>query len=180
LIGDDSKERALKPFANHSYHAEGVMLDIDIPDFGQLRLEHLVLDYNGTLAGDGQLLAGVAERLRTLSARLNIHVLTADTFGSVKSSLAGLPCQVVILPPGNQDRGKLNHIEQLNPATCVCIGNGRNDRLMLEAAALGIAVLQEEGASASALTAADVVCPSILAALDLLTHPDRLVATLRC
>ena len=121
------------------------MLNIDIPDYGQLQLEHLVLDYNGTLACDGNLLAGVAERLRTLSTRLNIHVLTADTFGSVKSELTGLPCQTAILPPGNQDNGKLNYVEQLNPATCVCIGNGRNDRLMLKAAALGVAVLQEEG-----------------------------------
>lgn len=156
------------------------MLEIDIPDFGQLQLKHLVLDYNGTLACDGQLLEGVAERLSILSARLNIHVLTADTFGSVKSSLAGLPCQTDILPPGNQDNGKLSYVEQLNPATCVCIGNGRNDALMLKAAALGIAVFQKEGASTLAFTVADVVCPGISVALDLLIHPDRLVATLRC
>ena len=159
---------------------EGIVLEINIPDYGQLRLEHLVLDYNGTLAYDGQLLAGVGRRLSTLSAQLKIHVLTADTFGSVNSALTGLPCQVVILPPGNQDKGKLSYVGQFHPATCVCMGNGRNDRLMLKAAALGIAVLQEEGASVSALTAADVVCPNILAALDLLTHPNRLVATLRC
>lgn len=156
------------------------MLQIDIPDYGLLQLEHLVLDYNGTLACDGQLLDGVGERLSALSARLKIHVLTADTFGSIKSTMSNWPCQITILPPGNQDNGKLSYVDQLNPATCVCIGNGRNDRLMLKTATLGIVVLQEEGTSVSALTAADVVCSNILAALDLLNHPDRLVATLRC
>jgi soluble P-type ATPase len=61
----------------------------------------------------------------------------------------------------------------------VCIGNGRNDRLMLAESALGIAVVLGEGAAAVTLAAADVVCTDILAALALLTHPLRLVATLR-
>ena len=50
---------------------------------------------------------------------------------------------------------------------------------MLEAAALGIAVVQRECASADALKAADVIAPDIVAALELLTHPLRLAATLR-
>ncbi len=50
---------------------------------------------------------------------------------------------------------------------------------MLAAAALGIAVPGPEGAAAVTLAAADVVAPDILVALDLLTHPQRLVATLR-
>jgi soluble P-type ATPase len=61
----------------------------------------------------------------------------------------------------------------------VCIGNGRNDRLMLEEAGLGIAVVQREGAAVPTVLAADVLAPDILAALDLLTHPLRLLATLR-
>jgi soluble P-type ATPase len=50
---------------------------------------------------------------------------------------------------------------------------------MLAASALGVAVLLEEGASSLSLSAADVVCRDILSALDLLTHPLRLTATLR-
>ena len=49
---------------------------------------------------------------------------------------------------------------------------------MLEAAALGVAVLQEEDAAVEALMAADVVVPHILAALNLLLWPQRLIATL--
>ncbi|MCA9958568.1 MAG: HAD hydrolase family protein, partial [Anaerolineales bacterium] len=64
-------------------------------------------------------------------------------------------------------------------AACVAVGNGRNDALMLQAAALGIAVLQAEGTAVVTLTAADVVTPTILDALALLTEPRRLIATLR-
>ena len=53
------------------------MLQFDIPGYGALRLEHLVLDYNGTLACDGILIEGARERLGALSNELKIHVLTA-------------------------------------------------------------------------------------------------------
>ena len=62
---------------------------------------------------------------------------------------------------------------------CVAIGNGRNDRLMLRDAVLGIALVQTEGAAAEAIANADVVCTHILDALDLLANPLRLAATLR-
>jgi len=155
------------------------VLTIDIPGYGELRLEHLVLDYNGTLAGDGQLIGGVGQRLDALVESLQIHVITADTFGSVRTALRGLPCKLAILPPGQQDEGKRAYVAQLGFEASVCVGNGRNDRLMLEAAALGIAVLQTEGAASVTLSAADLVVPDILAALDLLARPNRLVATLR-
>jgi hypothetical protein len=70
-------------------------------------------------------------------------------------------------------------VQSLGTEWTVCIGNGRNDHLMLEAAALRIAVLQQEGTAAEALTA-DVMVPDILAALNLLLQPRRLIATLTC
>ena len=155
------------------------MLEIDVPGYRKLRLEHLVLDYNGTLACDGKLLPGAGERLKELSSRLHIHVLTADTFGLAGSELAGTPCKLSILPPEGQDAGKLRYVQKMGADVTVAIGNGRNDRLMLEGSALGIAVLQREGAATEALLASDVVCPGILDALDLLLHPLRLIATLR-
>ncbi|KAA3658736.1 MAG: ATPase P, partial [Chloroflexi bacterium] len=36
------------------------MIEVNIPDFGQLALDYLVLDFNGTLAVDGRLLPTVA------------------------------------------------------------------------------------------------------------------------
>jgi len=152
---------------------------IKIPGNKALQLEHLVLDFNGTLACDGRLIQGVRARLKDLANQIKIHVLTADTFGGVASELQGIPCEVSIIARENQEKRKLAYVEELGAGVSVSIGNGRNDRLMLKASALGIAVIQEEGTAIEALHSADVVCNGILAALDLLTHPLRLAATLR-
>ncbi|UCD80646.1 MAG: ATPase P [Desulfobacterales bacterium] len=155
------------------------MIEIDIPGFKILRLNHLVLDYNGTLACDGKLLPGVQERLRALSDELSIHVLTADTFGQARTYLDDIPCEVSVIAAEYQEIGKLTYVNEIGAQHSVCIGNGRNDRLMLKEAALGIAVILEEGAAIETLLAADVVCTGIVPALDLLRRPLRLTATMR-
>jgi len=155
------------------------MLEIVIPGPPKLRLEHLVLDFNGTMACDGVLLEGVPSLLDALSKHLSIHVLTGDTFARAAEALAGLPCTVTILEPSDQAEAKLDFMQRLGPSRTVSIGNGGNDRLMLGAAALGIGVVQTEGASVEALNAAKVVAPHIHDALQLLLKPRRLVATLR-
>ena len=155
------------------------MIEINLPGAQLLRLSHLILDYNGTLAADGSLLPGVAERLGTLAKHLEIHILTADTFGSVRNQVAHLPVQLAVIPPEKQAQAKAAYLEKLGPANAAAIGNGRNDALMLKEAALGIAVMQTEGAATAALLAAEVVTAEIVDALDLLLHPDRLKATLR-
>ncbi|MEJ5198635.1 MAG: ATPase P [Anaerolineae bacterium] len=155
------------------------MIEITIPGDGSLRLSYLVMDYNGTLACNGVLLDGVAERLTELSKHLSLYVLTADTFGTARAVLADLPCTVHILPQVGQDHAKMAFVSQLGRTEAVCIGNGRNDKLMLQAAALGIAIVGPEGAATDAVLAADIVVPNIQVALDLLLHPLRLVATLR-
>lgn len=155
------------------------MIEITIPGFKHLQLAHLVLDYNGTLAVDGCLLDGVSGRLQKLANSLNIHIVTADTFGRVQTAMADLPCSIHILSLNAQDEAKREFVRQLGADQTVCIGNGRNDRLMIQQAALGMAVLLSEGAFGGTLTDADVVCTSITDALDLLVHPLRLTATLR-
>jgi soluble P-type ATPase len=52
-----------------------------IPGWYNLELRHLVLDLNGTIAVDGQVLPDVAERLTEISAELTVHLVTADTRG---------------------------------------------------------------------------------------------------
>ena len=155
------------------------MLQFAIPGFGSLRIEHLVLDYNGTLAEDGKLLPGVRRRLQTVSSMLALHVLTADTFGFARNQVRGVTCKLTILPAKGQDTAKRSYVERLGRARVACIGNGRNDRLMLKAAALGIVVTQKEGAASAAIAAADLIVPDIIAALELFTKPLRLTATLR-
>ncbi len=69
------------------------MINIDIPGFGKLQLTHLVMDYNGTAANDGRLLPGVVEALTLLAKKIEIHIITADTFGLAAAQLAELPIQ---------------------------------------------------------------------------------------
>ena len=156
------------------------MIEVTIPDFGTLQIEHLVLDYNGTLACDGRLLPGVSALLDRLSVYLRIHILTADTFGSVRKTFAESRHIVSVLPSGNEAEEKAGYVRKLGSRSTVCIGNGRNDRLMLKEAVLGIAVIQKEGTSPETLLNANIVIPDIRAALELLLHPQRLIATLRC
>ena len=154
-------------------------MKLDIPGRRPLRLAHLVLDYNGTLAIDGEVLSGVRGRLTRLARTMRLHVVTADTFGKARRELGGMPCRIVILGAARQDRAKAAYVRRLAPRNCVCIGNGRNDRLMLRAASLAIATIQGEGAAVASLLEADIVVTDVRDALDLLLNPLRLVATLR-
>lgn len=155
------------------------MITVDVPGRGKLTLKNMVLDFNGTMALDGVLLPGVAERLNALSANLNIYVLTADTFGTVCSACSGINGKVEVLSELLGAPEKLNFIKKLGVQETVTIGNGTNDSLMLTEAALGILILGPEGASGKALTAADVVVTDINHGLDMLLSPKRLIATLR-
>src|SRR2546428_6498668 len=152
-------------------------MQVAIPGFGTLRLQHLVLDYNGTLALDGRPWPGVKPGLKRLARSVRIHVVTADTFGKARTGLRGVDCKLEILAGGGEDRAKAAYVRRLGPGRVVGIGNGRNDRLMLRVAAVGIAVVQAECASTEAVAAADLVARSVIDALDLLLQPRRLVAS---
>ncbi len=155
------------------------MIRLTIPGRGDIQLQHAVFDVNGTLAVDGVLIDGVVERLNRLREQLQIHLITADTHGRQAEIDAQLGLTAHRMQPNHERQQKAALVSELDRHTTVAIGNGNNDVWMLEAAAIGIAVLGREGLSAEAMRAADVVTPSILDALDLLLNPARLVATLR-
>ncbi|MBN1311885.1 MAG: HAD family hydrolase [Anaerolineae bacterium] len=155
------------------------MLALSIPGKGDLVLRHIVLDVNGTLAIDGCLIDGVAERLDALKEQLEIHLLTADTHGKQAAIDARLGFAADRVAPGGEAEQKAEFVERLGGEHVIAVGNGANDAGMLRAAAVGIAVLGPEGLSSAALQAADVIAPSILNALDMLLVPGRMVATLR-
>ncbi|MHB8126521.1 MAG: HAD family hydrolase [Desulfitobacteriaceae bacterium] len=156
------------------------MIEISIPGHGQLSLEVLVLDYNGTLALDGLVPIHVQEIITTLAKLLEIHIITSDTFGSVAVQCKELPVQINILETKNHAQEKADYLNQFGERMVVAIGNGANDKLMLKKAHLGIVVLGTEGCSSLALIAADVIVKDIKDALELLINSQRLIATLRC
>jgi soluble P-type ATPase len=155
------------------------MFELDIPGFGPVRLEHLVSDFTGTLSMDGRLLPKVRDQLNIIAGFMKIHILTADTFGMAKVEMEGIPCDIVILTGENHDVQKEEYVTKLDAERVIAFGNGNNDRRMLRAARVGMAVSQGEGCSVEALFAADVHVTSAQIGLDLLLHPKRLKATLR-
>ncbi len=155
------------------------MIAIIVPGYKELSLVHLVLDYNGTLALDGEIFDSVRTLLNKVAEHLELHIVTADTFGKAKSILVGIPCELSILTGDCQAEAKQQYVRNLGSGRTVAIGNGRNDRFMVKEAALGIAVIEKEGTAVETLLAADIVCGNIPDALELLLNPKRLIATLR-
>ena len=155
------------------------VLTIEIPGRGNYDLRHLVLDVNGTIACDGEVIAGVTSRLTELTRQVEVHLITADTRGRQAAIDAQLRLQAVRISPKNERFQKAAFVERLGSSYVCAIGNGANDADMLRVARLSIAVIGGEGLAVETLSTADVVVSHINAALDLLLFPMRLVATLR-
>lgn len=144
-----------------------------------LELENLLLDLNGTLTTDGHLIAGVKPRVESLKNKLNIYLLTSDTLGcgaKIAEEL-DIPFFKVNGEVGGSD--KRDFLKSVNAEKTAAIGNGYNDSLMLEDAAVSIAVIGNEGCCVHALLKADIVVANITEALELLINPVRITATLR-
>ncbi len=155
------------------------MIELSIPGRGNLRLEHLVTDVNGTLAIDGILMDGLAKRIASVRDRLRVHLLTADTHGRQAVIDQQLNLVATRLIEGNEQEQKRAFVEKLGADHVLAIGQGANDASMLKAAALGICVMSAEGAAVETILAADLVVPNIFNAFDLLDKPIRIIASLR-
>ena len=152
---------------------------IEIPKFKKLNLTDIVCDYNGTIAKDGTVIPQIKSLIKKLSKEYSVHVITADTFGSVKKQLEKDNVNIKILSSNNHTKEKAKFIKKLGYKNCVAIGNGNNDAKMLQKAKLGIAILGDEGCSKDTLLSADIVCKSSTEALSLFLNSNRLIATLR-
>jgi P-type E1-E2 ATPase len=155
------------------------MIEVNIPGRQTNRFEYLVLDLNGTIALDGEVIPGVEERWEVLRDNIIVTIVTADIHGNAEVIGQSLEVKIHRINAGSEDTQKSELVNELGREHTVCIGNGTNDVSMLKEAALGICVIGHEGASVEAVMSADLVVHDINHALDLLLHPDRLVATLR-
>jgi len=157
---------------------EGEMISINIPGWGGMDIENMVIDLNGTLAIDGKIPQEVKERIVKLSEMAKLYILTSDTHGTALEECRDLRVKLVIIEGQESEKGKFEFIKSLNLEKTVAIGNGNNDKIILKEAALGIAVLGEEGLSVSAVKNADIMVKNIFDALDLFLKPKRLIATM--
>lgn len=152
---------------------------IEIPHFKTLNLQHIVCDYNGTIAKDGMVLPEIKALFEALSKHYTLHVITADTFGSVHAQLEGYDVNIKVLSTEYHTEEKAAYITQLGKEACVAVGNGNNDAAMLMHASVGIAIMGDEGCAKDALMGSDVLCKNITEALSLVLESKRFVATLR-
>jgi len=155
------------------------MVNVPIPGWGELSIEYLMVDFNGTAALDGKLKKEVKEAIEKISRYIKVFIITADTYDTVDAELGS--SNVTFIKVGKSASGdeKAKVVRELGPERIVAIGNGANDAAMVKEAALGIAVIGEEGCSTALIKEADVVVTDITKALGLILHPERLVATLR-
>jgi len=153
--------------------------NINIPYYKSLQLRHIVLDYNGTIAKDGILKEEVKTLLPLLCDTYTVHVITADTFGSVLAQMQDFHVIVKILQTDNHTAEKAAYIDSLGKDHCVAMGNGNNDAHMLKNAILGLAVIGDEGCATPTLLSSDITCHSVKDALEFVLNEKRIIATLR-
>ncbi len=154
-------------------------ITITIPHFKTLTLRHVILDYNGTLAEDGALKEEAKRLLDDLALQYRVHVITSDTFGSVQDQLEHFDVTIKVLKSDDHTAEKAAYIDELGSGQCAAVGNGNNDAAMLKKAALGIALIGDEGCSTQTMLNSDIVSRSIKDAMKLLLSEKRLIATLR-
>lgn len=153
------------------------MLALNIPGRGQFNMNHLILDFNGTIAFNGKLIPDVAERIMLLSKDVDIHVITADTNETVARQCSVLPVSVQILRSDDHTGEKGGFVRGLNGV--ICMGNGANDEAMFAESDIAIAINGKEGCATATLLKSDMVIDNINDALDLLLNPKLVTATLR-
>ena len=155
------------------------MLHFTIPGRGDFVIKNLILDLNGTIAFDGNIILGVKKRLPLLANHVNIFVVTADTNKNAEQLVKDLNVTLFKIYKENEDSQKLDLVIENGKNETISIGNGTNDVSMLKESSIGICVLGREGAATEAILASNIAVPTINDALDLLLKPHRLIATLR-
>ena len=72
------------------------MIKITIPGRGNYAIKNLILDLNGTIALDGNIIGGVKEKLAMLSQKLDIFLVTADTNKNAERLVRDLPVKLYL------------------------------------------------------------------------------------
>jgi len=154
------------------------MIPIDRPGQGNLEIDFILIDFEGTLASDRRVHPKAKDKINLLSKHAKIYILTKEGKEQVMEVLRKVKAEIIHFAEGDVSVRKLDLLRQLGANRTVAIGNGRDDVLMIEEAALGICVISREGTAAETIQKADAVVSNILDALDFLLKPLRQKATL--
>lgn len=154
------------------------MIKVDIPGRGKYEIENAVFDYNGTVAVNGDMSKNTQKNLKKLSEYVNIYILTADTYGTVKKKCENLPVSVEVFPTHDAADYKEKIVSSLSGQS-ICFGNGYNDIKMFDVADLSICIIEGEGCAGKLLSHSDIIVKSIDDAFELVFNTNRIKATLR-
>ncbi len=155
------------------------MISVSIPGWGDLNIEYLVVDYNGTCAFDGKIKEQARDLMEKISRYIKVFIITSDTYGNIDNEVNTIGFSIIKVNKEESGAEKARIVRELGPEKVAAVGNGANDAMMLKEAALGIGIIGEEGCANSVLKEADLITKDINDALNILLHPERLVATLR-
>ena len=82
------------------------MVRIEIPGIDTIKVNNLVLDFNGTIATDGVIDRGIKDKIEELSQKIKVYILSADTRGNLEEITKEMGAEVVTIPSGNGSEGK--------------------------------------------------------------------------
>lgn len=155
---------------------------LDIPGFGRRVIRTVISDFTGTLSYGGKIAPATKSRLRRLLRLVDLHVITADSYGTAGPQLAGI-AEPHMLRSRPHDIEKRAFARRFDLRHVAAFGNGNNDRLMMQAVRAGggiaIAVDNGEGCAVDTLRRANIFITGAANALDLLLNPTAAKATLR-
>lgn len=154
------------------------MITIHRPGQGDLEIEFILIDFEGTLASDRRVHPKAKDKINLLSKRTKIYILTKEEKERVEETLKKVKAEIIYLNEGESLQKKLDLLRRVGAARTVAVGNGVDDAPVLEESGLGLCILGKEGSSSEAMKKSDLVFMNILDALDFLLKPLRQNATL--
>lgn len=144
---------------------------------GEIELNTIILDLNGTLAVNGKVVEGVKERIAKLKELgFKILLFSGDQRGNAAQIVQELGIE---LQRATTTEEKEALTLKLDCEKTVAIGNARIDIGTFKPCKLRIGTLQAEGIHSAILQYIDVLVPSICDALDLLLNESSFNATMK-
>lgn len=148
-----------------------------VPEVGEIEINTIVFDLNGTLQVNKKIPEGVKERLARLSdLGFELVFFSGDVRGNAADIAADLGIKFVKTVSGKEKEAAFL---KYDPETTAAIGNARIDIGKFKHAKLSIATLQAEGIHVGILKYVDVIVPHINDALDFFLDEGTFKGTMR-
>lgn len=156
-------------------------MKVNIPKYGTINIENVILDINGTIQFEGKIQEALVPKMKELKEHYNVFLVSSDTRGNLKELAGKLEVDYIRIKDqeGPDVEAKNKELLKLGKHKTVTIGNGNNDFMMLQNAVLGLVIIGSEGASTKAIINADVAFPDPISAINFLLDKKIMIATLR-